>query len=129
MNLESINWTGMGSWDKMFQLSLIPENPKVLLIGCGMGKSVFYIAEKLGFQVIGIDIAEKTIEMSQKITKERNLESKVDFLIADAHDLTFEDNMFDIVVTEYMAYFLDMDRAINEFLQNNVIDLISLPEQ
>ncbi len=115
MNLESINWTGMGSWDKMVQLSTLPENPKVLVIGCGKGKSVFYLAEKHGFQVIGIDIAKKTIELAQKMAKGRNSESKVDFMIADAHDLPFEDKMFDIVVTEYMAYFLDMGRALEEF--------------
>ena len=115
MNLESINWTGMGSWDKMVKLTQIPEHPKVLVIGCGKGKSVFYLAENHGFQVIGIDIAKKTIEMAQNTVKERNLESKVDFMVADAHDLPFEDNMFDLVVTEYMAYFLDMERAISEF--------------
>ncbi len=44
MNLESINWTGMGSWDKMVQLTALPDNPKVLVIGCGKGKSVFYFS-------------------------------------------------------------------------------------
>ncbi|MHA1112237.1 MAG: class I SAM-dependent methyltransferase [Promethearchaeota archaeon] len=115
MNLESINWTGMGSWDKMVQLTPFPDNPKVLVIGCGKGKSVLYLAEKHGFDVIGIDIAKKTIEMAQNLAKERKLESKVDFIVADAHDLPFENEMFDIVVTEYMAYFLDMERALKEF--------------
>ncbi len=78
-------------------------------------KVCFISAEKHGFQVIGIDIAKKTIEMAQNLAKERQLESKVDFIIADAHDLPFEDNMFDIVVTEYMAYFLDIERALKEF--------------
>jgi ubiquinone/menaquinone biosynthesis C-methylase UbiE len=115
MNLQSINWTGMSSWDNLVKLFPVPDNPKVLVIGCGQGKSVFYLAEKFGYQVMGIDIAIKTIKKAQEIAKEHYSELKVDFLIADAHDLPFEDNMFDIIVTEYMAYFLDMNQALDEF--------------
>ncbi len=118
MGLESFNWTGVGSWDDLIQLCTFPPSARILMIGCGVGKSTFYLAEKFPlFSFLGIDLAETSIEMAKQSAEERNLTERVQFQIADAHKLPFEENSFDGVFTEYMAYFLDHPVALKEFFR------------
>lgn len=116
LGLESFNWAGMASWDDLFSICDLPPNARILMIGCGVGKATFYLAEKhLKYSFVGIDLAEKSIEIARQSVKDRNLESRVHFEIADAHRLPFANNSFDCVFTEFMAYFLDHEKAVKEF--------------
>lgn len=115
MGLESFNWRGLETWNELMNLYKFPANAKILIIGCGVGKSAFYLAEKFNLKVTGIDLAEKSIQIAKETAIEKNIEEKVKFQIADAHELPFDENVFDGVFTEYMAYFLDHPRAFKEF--------------
>ncbi|MHA1521334.1 MAG: class I SAM-dependent methyltransferase [Promethearchaeota archaeon] len=118
MGLESFNWSGMESWDDLMGLCNFPERSQILMIGCGVGKSTFYLAEKYPqYSFLGIDLAETSIEMAKEKVHEQNLTERVQFQIADAHKLPFEDNTFDGVFTEFMAYFLDHPVALKEFFR------------
>ena len=115
MGLESFNWRGLETWNELMKIHKFPANTKILIIGCGVGKSAFYLAEKFDLNVTGIDLAEKSIEIAKQTAKVKNLEDKVKFQISDAHELPFNENEFDGVFTEYMAYFLDHPKAFKEF--------------
>ncbi len=115
LGLKSFNWRGMKTWDEIMELYTFPPKSKILMIGCGVGKSAFYLAEKFDLNVTGIDLAEKSIQIAKETAREKNLEEKVKFQISDAHDLLFNENEFDGVFTEYMAYFLDHPKAFKEF--------------
>ncbi|QEE17920.1 class I SAM-dependent methyltransferase [Promethearchaeum syntrophicum] len=115
MGLESFNWRGLETWNELMNIHKFPPKSKILIVGCGVGKSAFYLAEKFDLNVTGIDIAEKSIEIAKQTATGKNLEDKVKFQISDAHELPFHKNEFDGVFTEYMAYFLDHPRAFKEF--------------
>jgi len=115
IGLESFNWRGMETWDELMKIYEFPAKSKILIIGCGVGKSAFYLAENFDLNVTGIDIAEKSIQIAKETAKEKNLEDKVKFKVSDAHELLFNEDEFDGVFTEYMAYFLDHPRAFKEF--------------
>ena len=115
IGLESFNWRGMETWNELMEIHKFPPNSKILMIGCGVGKSAFYLAENYDLNIVGIDIAEKSIQIAKETAIEKNLEDKVNFQISDAHEVPYNENEFDGVFTEYMAYFLDHPLAFKEF--------------
>ena len=57
------------------------------------------------------------IEYAKELVKRKGLEKKVSFRVADAHNLPFEDESFDIVIAECTTVLLDKERAFREFLR------------
>ena len=74
---------------------LIPGNNlhSVLDVGCGDGYLCHILKSKKGiYNVTGIDISEKRIEMG------KNLYKDCTFLAGDAYQIPFDDNSFDLVI-------------------------------
>lgn len=86
---ELLFWAGVSEGKKL------PQN--ILDVGCGIGGSTLYLADK--FAAIGTGITLSPIQASR--AKERamkaNLGHKVQFMVADALDTPFADNSFDLV--------------------------------
>ena len=76
--------------------SLAAEYPqgKLLEVGCSMGNDTFELAKR-GFDVTGIDLTEKAIELAQERFAMYDMEGN--FRVADAENLPFSDNTFDVV--------------------------------
>jgi len=64
---------------------------KVLDMGCGYGTTTAQIS-KLNYNCVGIDYVESVINSA------KNRFPNCDFQVADAEDLPFENNMFDVVI-------------------------------
>lgn len=71
-------------------------NKKVLDIGCGQGLEVALAKMKGAREVIGVDLSEKSIQLAKKRVDELRLKN-IKFLVADAENLPFRDEHFDIV--------------------------------
>lgn len=67
---------------------------RVLEIGCGLGTDGVQFA-KAGADYTGIDLTEAAIDLARKNFKQRGLQGT--FKVADAENLDFADNSFDIV--------------------------------
>jgi SAM-dependent methyltransferase len=80
-------------------LDIRPNFKKVLDLGCGMGRHVFYLDE-MGFEAFGIDLSTVAIKKAKEISK---LIGKTDlannFTVGDITDMTFDSDMFDFVVS------------------------------
>jgi len=70
---------------------------KVLDIGCGTGKNLFKLAE-LGWEVYGIDISERAIELAKVKAAKRNLHAE--FYAADS-TLWEPPHTFNLVISTY----------------------------
>lgn len=108
---------GLKSTEKLAELCHIDKDKKVLVVGCGTGFSACYIAKKFGCFVVGVDIAEISINKAKERAEKENLGDKVEFRIGDAYNLPFEPNTFDVVITEFVSQFLDKDKAFKEFVR------------
>ena len=106
---------GLVSTEKMAELCRLDGNKKVLMVGCGTGFSACYLAKKVGCFVLGVDIAELSIEKAKERAKREELEGKTEFRVGDAYALPFETGTFDAVITEFVSQFLDRDRVFREF--------------
>lgn len=102
-------WVGMKfskpneSYDLTDVLNLKGDE-EVLDVGCGLGKATVGVAKLLNRKVIGIDIWDKMniLNVSPKRAYENaeieGVSDKVEFRTADALNLPFPDNSFDLVV-------------------------------
>jgi ubiquinone/menaquinone biosynthesis C-methylase UbiE len=66
--------------------------------------------------VVGVDILEAMVERSRERAKREGVMDRVEFKVADAQNLPFEDSLFDAVITESVTAFpADKQKAVNEY--------------
>jgi len=83
--------------DKLLSLVKIPSGSKVLEIGCGKGKALACLGEKLrgsGVELWGIDVCPADIEDGRRLLEEEGVKAAVS--CRDAAQLPFPDGYFDL---------------------------------
>jgi ubiquinone/menaquinone biosynthesis C-methylase UbiE len=92
---------------------LIKENSSVLEIGCGNGKNMKYILDRIHCNTIGIDTCHNFVDMC----RDKNLKVSNKNIL----NLEFDDNTFDYILCVAVFHHLlnidDQDRAMNEILR------------
>ena len=66
-------------------------------VGCGIGGSTLYLAEKFNANATGITLSPVQANRATERASEVQLEGKVQFQVADALNMPFPDNNFDLV--------------------------------
>ncbi len=69
----------------------------ILDVGCGIGGSGLYLSEKFNSHVTGISLSPVQVSRAKERAEEANLSDKAEFLVANALEMPFEDNTFDLV--------------------------------
>jgi len=115
---------GVGATEELIELCHIGTGKYVLDVGCGAGVTPCFIAKRYGCRVVGVDISEGMIERSKERAQREgvadvdNEHPRVEFRVADAQDLPFEDDLFDAVITESVTSFPeDKQRAVTEYVR------------
>jgi ubiquinone/menaquinone biosynthesis C-methylase UbiE len=68
--------------------------------------------------VVGVDLLEKMIEQSRARAKAEGVQDRVEFRVADARRLPFEDNLFDAVIMESLnVFFEDKRQGMSEYIR------------
>lgn len=93
--------------NKVVNFTNAQKNSKILDVATGTGQQAFAFAEK-GYDVTGIDLSEAMLSVARKKNKFRN----VKFEVADATNLPFEDDSFDISSVSFALH--DMPLRIRE---------------
>jgi arsenite methyltransferase len=94
----------------------IDRESYVLEIGCGVGRTPCTIVEETGCRMMGIDLSEGMVEKARERAKTKGLEDHLEFRVADAQDLPFEDGTFDAVISESVNAFVpDKAKAMREY--------------
>ncbi len=91
------------------QMNLTGEE-HVLDVGSGIGGVARVIASQSGCRVSGIDLTPEYVTVAKDLTALTRLEDKVDFQVASALDMPFNDGTFDAAVTIHVAMNIE-DRA------------------
>jgi arsenite methyltransferase len=109
---------GNEATEMMCELCHVSEGKYVLDVGCGVGVTPCFIAKRYGCKVAGVDIKEAMVERSRERAKRERLDDRVEFRVANAQDLPFEDDLFDAVITESVTSFPeDKQKAVNEYVR------------
>jgi ubiquinone/menaquinone biosynthesis C-methylase UbiE len=101
----------------LLEVAEITTGLKVLDLASGSGEPAATIASLLGYEghLIATDLSENMLAIAKENCFDAN---NIDFQQADAHDLPFADNHFDVVTCRLgIMYFWDCQRALKETLR------------
>jgi ubiquinone/menaquinone biosynthesis C-methylase UbiE len=101
---------------RTIELLSLPIAGRVLDVCCGAGASALPASESVGprGKVIGVDLAQKLLELGQAKATQRNL-TNIEFELGDMLSLRFPDESFDAVVCVFGIFFVpDMAMAARE---------------
>lgn len=109
---------GLRATEELIEPCRINKDKYVLEVGCGLGRTVCYIAKRYGCRVVGTDISERMVDRSRERAKKEGVADRVKFRVADAQNLPFEDALFDAVIGESVTAFpADKEKAISEYVR------------
>lgn len=109
---------GLEGTAELAGLCHIGDSSYVLDVGCGAGVTPCFLARRYGCRVVGVDLRAKMVERSAERARREEVADKVEFKVADAQDLPFEDGLFDAVITESVTSFpADKQRAVGEYVR------------
>lgn len=80
-------------------LALTPESV-VLDVASGKGTSAFFLAEKFGCRVVGVDLSEENVQQANAEALAKGLSEKVEFRSGDAESIPFASGAFDAILCE-----------------------------
>jgi len=104
--------------DELAALCHIDKDKYVLEVGCGVGITACHLVKRYGCKVVGVDLSDQMVEWARKRAARKSLEHRVQFRVADAQNLPFEDGVFDAVICESVTAFPeDKQRAVGEYVR------------
>jgi tocopherol O-methyltransferase len=77
----------------------VSGTPKIIDIGCGIGGSSLYLAEKLNADVVGITLSPVQANRATERAATAGLTDRATFKVANALEIPYPDNTFDMVWT------------------------------
>ena len=113
LGCEFLHPGGRYATAKLIEILNLASDDKVLEVGCGTGNTAVFIHTLTGAKVHGIDIDEEMITKTVK-TASPYLD-KLKFKIGSGENIPFEDNSFDVVISEGTTFFMDAKKALKEY--------------
>lgn len=96
-----ISTGGINTTKKFVEKLNLKKHQRVLDVGCGIGGSAFYMAQKYGVNVLGIDLSTNMLDIAkERLATEKNTFPEgisVEFKMCDATKCEFEAGSFDCV--------------------------------
>ena len=89
---------------------------KILELACGTGRVTKHLVKKLSTN--GTLTATDLNDGMLQVAKEKTTDSRIQWSMADAQNLPFDDNMFDLVVCQFgVMFFPDKSKAFSEAMR------------
>jgi SAM-dependent methyltransferase len=101
--LDQFHVRGLAATREMAEGLDLPKGSAVLDVGCGLGGPARYLAARGGWQVTGVDLSPRFIEVARMLAERSGCAEQVKFIQADALDLPFENGTFDGAWTQHVA--------------------------
>jgi tocopherol O-methyltransferase len=83
--------------EELLQWSGVKNAENILDVGCGIGGSSLYLAEKFNAHATGITLSPVQAQRGRERALKANLGDRSKFLVANAQEMPFADNSFDLV--------------------------------
>jgi tocopherol O-methyltransferase len=83
--------------EELLQWGRVQQAENILDVGCGIGGSSLYLAEKFNAAATGITLSPVQAQRAGERAVEFGLQDRTNFQVADALNMPFEDNSFDLV--------------------------------
>ena len=112
VGLSVLHPGGFVSTNRLLYKCKVDKTKRVLDIACGKGTTSILIAKRFGCKVVGVDICPDLIMEAKKLAKQNRVDHLIDFQVADATKLPFNDNEFDISIAQAMLVLIDNKESV-----------------
>ncbi|AVQ33891.1 class I SAM-dependent methyltransferase [Staphylococcus muscae] len=109
---------GKRATDWLIDKGHFSSDKQVLEVACNMCTTSIHLAKTYGCQIEGIDLNKTALAQGEKNVAAAGLSDKIHLQQANAMNLPFDDNSFDIVLNEAMLTMLPVkakQQALNEY--------------
>lgn len=89
---------GVAATDNLFSQLSPTHATRVLDVGCGIGGTSRYVADRYDARVTGVDLTPEFVETAKALSELVGLSNKVDFVVGSALDMPLPDAGFDLAV-------------------------------
>ncbi len=102
-----------------FNTKDIPDNFRILDIGCGGGKFLNYLSQRSdGFNLWGIDHSKEMIDLSSQLNSEDVKKGRLKLLCGSVSKIEIENNSIDLVTAfETIQFWPDIENALSEIFR------------
>ncbi|MGD1871889.1 MAG: methyltransferase domain-containing protein [Mastigocoleus sp.] len=83
--------------EEILQWSGVHKAENILDVGCGIGGSSLYLAEKFQARATGITLSPVQAKRAEQRAAVANLSNQTNFQVADALEMPFADNSYDLI--------------------------------
>jgi tocopherol O-methyltransferase len=83
--------------EELLKWADVGQAQHILDVGCGIGGSSLYLAQKYHAQATGITLSSFQANRAKQRAQAAGLSQKAEFLVANAQNMPFADNCFDLV--------------------------------
>ena len=98
---EDLSQDGFGNMEQIeMLLPYIPENARILDIGCGNGKLLGYLQRKTHSRIYGFDYSEEAISTARRLYSDNS-----EFRVGIIGETDYPDGLFDVVISMDTMYF------------------------
>ncbi len=109
---------GFDATRALIDLCPIHANSHVIDIGCASGKTACYLARRYGCNVMGVDILPGMVERAKERARTEGVARSVAFMVADAQKLPLADDLFDVILGEFITGLTDdKEGAVKEYVR------------
>lgn len=107
---------GTAATDTLLSRCGVGPESRLLEVGCGVGITPCHAAQRLGCQVVAVDLSERMLSWARRRARRLRLDRQVSLAAAAAQELPFPDDSFDAVICEsVLAFMPDPARALAEY--------------
>jgi len=93
----------------------LPENPRVLDVGCGSGAQTLALARNLRGSITAVDIYQPFLDNLQQQATESELRSTVTTACQSMTELDFPDDFFDLIWSEGAIYIMGFEQGLTSW--------------
>ncbi len=91
---------GLALTERLGVLLGLGPSSRVLDVASGAGGSAFFLAERFGCAVVGIDYSERNVQLANEAATKKDVSTPVRFEVGDAERLHFANGAFDAIICE-----------------------------
>jgi demethylmenaquinone methyltransferase/2-methoxy-6-polyprenyl-1,4-benzoquinol methylase len=124
-------------WRKKVLKIVSDSKPKIILdIATGTGDLAILMTETNAEKIIGLDISDGMLEVGRIKIKQKNLNARIEMVLADSENMPYADNYFDAITVAFgVRNFENLEKGLTEILRvlkpNGVFVILetSVPEK
>ena len=93
----------------------LPENPRILDIGCGPGMQTIELAKLSSGRIDALDSHQPFLEQLKKSAKKEGVDDIIKTVNGDMFNLSYENSSFDLVWSEGSIFVIGFEKGLREW--------------